>query len=270
MKKIVVAIDFSRASRNASEYTASLAKLFHAELLLVHAYKELMPATMGPEPWSVMISKRTRLIESEMQYEIAFLKKKYGIQVSGEISRGNKQNILKKAAEDTGADMVVIGGKRVTGTSLFSFTIMKSIRKVNRPVLIVPEDFKFGTPKNIVLAVDFTEKPEQRVINFLLEIVHTFDASLRVVNIERRGYTASGAESEAKTDIGIYLAGVSYLYDQVEYKDVSEGIRQFTDTHPTDLLVMIAHSHSLFDQISRRDPVMNAAFETQFPLLVLK
>ena len=57
MKKILVPTDFSPASRKAEEYAAALSIILGAEMQLLHVYRELMPATTGPEPWSHTISE---------------------------------------------------------------------------------------------------------------------------------------------------------------------------------------------------------------------
>ena len=89
MKKIIVPIDFSDASRNASEYAVRLAKIFNAEVELMHVYKELIPATVGPEPWTVRVSPAFARNEKLINDEVDFLKRKYNVEIKSIIKKSD-------------------------------------------------------------------------------------------------------------------------------------------------------------------------------------
>ena len=52
MNTILVPVDFSPASRNASIYAAELAKLFNSRLLLFHAY--MLPTPISEVPYAMI------------------------------------------------------------------------------------------------------------------------------------------------------------------------------------------------------------------------
>ena len=79
MKKILVPIDFSPASHNASEYAASLAKAFDAEIYLLHVFTEPVPASEAPMAWMIIGSELQDANDALVNEEINILKKKYSV-----------------------------------------------------------------------------------------------------------------------------------------------------------------------------------------------
>ena len=75
MKKILVPIDFSPASRNASEYAASLAKAFDAEVYLLHVFMEPVPSSEAPVAWMIMGSELQDTNDALVNEKINILKK---------------------------------------------------------------------------------------------------------------------------------------------------------------------------------------------------
>ncbi|HEY1022209.1 MAG TPA: hypothetical protein VGE06_07835, partial [Flavisolibacter sp.] len=59
-------------------------------------------------------------------------------------------------------------------------------------------------------------------------------------------------------------------YDQVEHDDVDKGILNFVNIHPTDLLAMIAHHHSILERWFNPIHTRSVSFASRLPLLVLK
>lgn len=269
MKKILVPIDFTPASRNASEYAASLAKNLEAEVQLLHVYTEPMPVGNVPDPVFAATSLRE---ENRLRVgqEIDWLKQQCGIEVSGGSTAGYKGDTIKDTARETAADLLVMGAKPAHKNKILGSTTLKMIRKSPKPVLIVPEEARFRPLKNIVLAVDFSEMVGSAVLEPLFQLANAFGSSVRVLHVEEKGAEMKPSETAEKLHWGRVLSQLTYTYDRVEYDDVDEGILSFVNRHPTDLLVMVAHHHSIFERLSNPIHTRNISFEIQLPLLVLK
>lgn len=268
MKKILVHVDFTPASRNASEYAAFLAKSFGGEIQLLHIYKDLIPATVGPEPWSVTVSNTQTKNEALLKKEIDFLTSKYSIEVHGNIRKGLKLNSIKQISREMGADLIVMG-KSNKKNKIPDGTILKTIRKSNTPVMIIPEEAVSCQMKNIVLAVDFGHIPDASCFEPLFNIVKTFDASLRVLHVEKKGADINASEMPGKLELGRILGKVSYLYDKIESENVEQGILHFIQNHPTDLLVMVTRQHNILEQLFISEQAQLIIFKIQLPLLVI-
>jgi len=270
MKKILVPIDFSGASRNAEEYAISLAKAFTAEIQLLHVYKELMPATVGAEPWSVTISDLRMENEKLVNKEIDYLKTAYAIDVKANLEMGARGKTINSFAKEIGADLIVMGMRTGRRSKIIGSTALHTIRKANLPVLIVPEELKFSSIKNIVIAVDFTEMLDSACFDVLFEIYKKFGSSVYVLHVEKPGAELKAKEVPEKLQLGLALSRFNYQYDKAESYEVEDAIQNFIDRHPTDLLVLIAHHHTIYERIFETIHTKAISFKVKLPLLVLR
>lgn len=270
MKKILVPTDFSPASRNACKYAALLAQAFGAEIHLLHVYKDLIPATVGPEPWSHKLSEVLTRSETLINKEVKFLEAEYSIPVNGEARKGFKGITINRIAREMEADLIVLGMKSHHENKMAGNTVFKTVLNTNIPVLVIPENAGYAAIRNIVLAVDFSKITDSSRFDPLFKIVRSFDASLRVLHIEKKGGGIIEAELPGKLQLGRVLSKVTYWYDKVEYDDVEGGIQHFIQNHPTDMLVMVAYHHSIFEQIIGSAHTLSISFDIKLPLLILK
>jgi nucleotide-binding universal stress UspA family protein len=269
MKKILVAVDFSGVSRNAEKYAVSLAKAFGAEMQLLHVYKELMPATVGPEPWSITTSELRVENEKLINKEIGYLKVKCGIDVKGNLETGARGRTINAFAKRIGADFIVMG-VRSGRKKILRSTVLNTVRKTKLPVLIVPDGEKFVSIKYIVIAVDFTEMLDSSCFDALYEIYKKFDSLVHVLHVENPDTEIEASEVPEKLHLGLTLSRFNYQYQKTESYNVEEAIRGFTDKHPTDLLVLIAHHHTIYERIFETMHTTALSFKIEKPLLILR
>lgn len=269
MKKILVPVDFSDASRNASEYAVSLSKFFDAEVELMHVYKELIPATVGPEPWTVTVSPAYIRNEKLIYNEVNYLEGKYDVEIKAVIKKGFKSESITDEIKETDADLVVMG-KRAEGNKILGSTILKTIRKSTVPVLVIPEKVQFKRLDDIALAIDFEQMVNSSCLDVLYALYGKFDSSLRVLHVEERASDLKASEVPEKLRFGFVLSRFTYLYDRVEINDIDTGIQKFVENHPTDLLAIVAHHHNLLERSFGTLHSQYLSFELKCPLLVLK
>ncbi len=269
MNNILVLADFTPVSVNAEEYAASLAKINGDELHLLHIYKDLIPVTVGPEPWTITVSKKQKANEALVNKEVKFLEEKYSVKITGDIKKIFTGNSVIKAIKETQAHLIVTGVKHRENHKLPGSSIFRLLRKVGIPVLFIPDGVVFTRPKNIVLAVDFNEEVDSTLFEPLFSIIEKFNAYLRVLHIQERGADIDPSELEGKLKLGYILSKANYLYDKVESDDVEAGILQYVKNHPADILVMTARNHSIAEQISKPLLTSSLIHKIRLPILVL-
>lgn len=270
MKKIVVPVDITAASRNTMEYAAQLGKVLGAEIHLLHVDTEPLPVSAGPTPWTLIPSQKLTVQEASIDKAVAYLKEKYAIDVKGSVVTGYKSDSIKEAAADLHADLIVMGLKSGKRNKILGSTALKLIRKTTLPVLIVPEETRYEPLKNIILAIDFNERANSSGFDPLFEIIKAFNTSLRVLHVEEKGADLKASEIPGKLQLGRILSKVDYEYDKVEFDNIETGILNFVQDHPADLLVMVAHHHNLIERLSGPFHTQAISLELKLPLLVLK
>lgn len=271
MKKILVPVDFTPASRSASEYAAALAQLFTAQVHLLHVYMEPTPATEVPSAWIITGSEWQKENETRVNKDISYLKDSYAIDVTGEAVVGNVGDIIKEVATTTDADLIVMGMKMEKSSKILGSATFVAIRKSKVPVLVIPEGTVFTPIKHIVFASDFQEVSNISCFNLLLQLTERFNADLRLLHVQKEGKEISSAEVPGRIQMGRVLANLSsYRYEEVVDNDVDHGIKNFIEAHPTDLLVMIAHPHNIFERMFGTVHTQTMSYLAKRPLLVLK
>lgn len=270
MKNILVPVDFTASSRNACEYAIAMAKLLNADVHLLHVYME--PLLVGNVPdyqantVAVLRTEKAALVDKE----IAFLRKKYGARVKGHLATGFRGNAINDAATQINADLIVMGIKSARKNRILGSTTLKMIRKSTRPLLLIPEKAAFHLPKNVVLAVDFTEMISRAGMQVFFTLAKQFDASVTVLHVQKIGEEMKGSEAAEKLQIERVLSAIHFHDDVIGANDVNEGILNYLDSHPTDLLVMIAHHHSVLERLFNSIHTGAISTEITLPLLVLK
>lgn len=269
MKRILVPTDFSAPARNATAYAASLASAFHAKMTMLNAHLEPVPVAEG---YPVTVATGFALqeeAENRIRKEIAGIKDKYPVDASGDAVIGNAGDHIAQTAAKVAADLIVMG-REAEKRTIFGSTILRTIRKTAVPVLVVPDATPFRPPRQITLAVDFTEMVYAPAISLLQEMVMRFDAVLTVLHIEKAGAEINASEVSRKLQLGVSLSQLTYYYERAENKDVESGILDFVERHPADMLVMIAHHHNFLDRLLTGTHTSEIVFDTRLPLLLLK
>lgn len=269
MKKILVPIDFTPASRNAIAYAAQLATTFKAEMYLLHAFMEPLPASEAPVAWMITGSELQDEKDKQMNDEIKFLKQSYPVVVSGSVIIGHKGKVIHEMAQEIKADLVVMGMKNEKKSRIMGSTTFVAIRKAGVPVLIIPEHASFVPIKHMVVAADFNELNDVSCFDLLFKLVDQYDASVQVFHVHPKGVEMTASEVPGKMQLGHVFSRYSFQYQEVEDDDVEHGILEFIKNHPTDLLVMVAHHHSIFERLFGRVMTQSIALKSSVPILAL-
>ena len=144
MKTILIATDFSPASRNASMYGTQLAKTFKANIILFNAFRANASPTelkRSKSLYDAMLQSDKRLLE-----EADFLDPKHEL-MEVVCDEGISYKSIMDVANEKKVDCIVVGrkGDGVTIKDLLGSTATALTKNSNIPVIVVPEEAKFET-----------------------------------------------------------------------------------------------------------------------------
>lgn len=130
IKKILCAVDLTRASRNAFEQALTIARVSKAKLYVLHA----VPANL---PFSSEQEKRVELLTGLRQRA-----ERVGVPVRIVEQHGDPARVIVLHANARRADLVVLGSNRRRGWVRFKEGSVgeRVLRRAEWPVLIVPWD----------------------------------------------------------------------------------------------------------------------------------
>lgn len=268
MQTILVPVDFSPVSRNASVYAAELARIFNSRLLLFHAY--MLPTPVSEVPY-VMVTADEMQKENE-----AFLKKEadqlqatYGVQVEYLVRIGIASDEIRELIAEQSADLVVMGMKGAGGIDkIIGSTTTNVIRKVKIPVLIIPHDAGYKPIQHITYASDFSYKTNINLFTPLLKIAKTLGARIHILNVQKNVVKAE--ELAGRTSTEKVFNGYDHEFVNIVDQSVTHGISEYLQQQDSQVLVMVAHAHTFFERIFSKSTTTAMAYETKIPLLVLQ
>lgn len=266
MKTILIATDFSHASRNASLYGVAFAKEVNAKVILFNAYKIAYPPAalnMCISRYDIMMQIDKRLID-----EADFLDPK-GDLIEVMCDEGVPEDAIISIANEKKADFIIAGmkGSGKSLTRIFGSTATALAKHTNIPLIIIPEDALYKSPQNIVFANDSLHANEQlpELLTKLADVFKSVVYEVHVVKEKNKEFFKI-----AKTQKLRGIMGDSYSSYQVPVDtDIRHTLRAFMQTHNTDMLVMIPHKHEWLERMFIKSESKDMIFHTHIPLLVL-
>lgn len=144
-------------------------------------------------------------------------------------------------AEEWHAQMIVVGtkGESALREIIMGSTTKRLIEKAPCPVMAIPADTTYKSPKTIVYATDFEEE-DVFAIRKLTELAEAFDAEIKVLHI----ITEKKYEGEKQMEWFKEMLAEKVLYDKMEFKlffsdDILGSLRTFLEDVDADMVVML-------------------------------
>jgi nucleotide-binding universal stress UspA family protein len=267
MQTILVPTDFSKTATNAAEYAANFAKEINARVILFHVFHTPIPISEVPV---MTITPQEIQVEKEMQLkkEAVNLQEKTGADISYLVKMGLAVDEILE--EEKNVSLIVMG---MEGASKLSEALMGSIttatlRKAKTPVLVIPENVIYRTPKQIVLACDYDPRTDAHTLDALKKLMKAFDPKIYVVNVKQKSEPVT-KEKTTGSQLEAELADMQHTYFFPENEDPVEGINDFVEEKKADIIAIIPHHHNLFEQLFHKSISKRMAFRTHVPLLAL-
>lgn len=271
MKNILVATDFSATADNAVCYAVELAKATGASITLFHVFNlPIMATEASDEEFTTLdeLEKESLLLLKKVQTNIALTTPEVNVDID---TRGGFVNDeIDKMGRGSRYELIVMG---ITGhgeaLELFG-NIATSVADCSKsPVLIIPFESKFKTPKKIIFAFDYQEIKESRHIHMMLDLAELFKAKVQVLNIAgdiQEGFTERELASIQVSDL---LCNTKNSMSVPADKDPINGIDEYLKRNKGEMLVMIRRKHGFFDWLLHGSNTKKMAFHTSIPLLIL-
>jgi nucleotide-binding universal stress UspA family protein len=270
MQTILVPTDFSDNAKNALSYAAQLAKKLNAQLILLHAY--MLPTPVSEVPY-VMINAEEMQRENERIANEAVDKiiDQHGIKASSIVRLGFPSDEIDAVLEDQPVDLVVMGMKgKGALEKMMGSTTTSTIKKIKKPILVVPEHANYTDIKQVTYATDFSYNVGFHIYNPLLELLKTFDAKLHIVHVQKKAEAQTANETTGISQLDPAFKAVPHEFHIVTDSGVKHGIESYLQENRADLLVMVTHEHSFLERIFGKSHTKAMVYDTHVPLLVLR
>lgn len=273
--KIIVPVDFSEYSKNALQSAATLAKVYNAEVLVLHMLE--LPSSLintvdflgGPETLYFLKLAEKRFEE--------FLDEPYleSLTVTPIVKHFKVFSEISEVAENEGANLIVMGSHGASGISefLIGSNTEKVVRHSKVPVLIVkdkPVTNKFDTA---VFVSDFSQEgitAYRKIEDMFYNVSNLISLYVNLPN----DLFMSSNEIEEKASLFFEKAdGTSKArsnFHTINDYSIEKGVFNFSEKQKVDLIVIPTHGRKGIAHFFEGSVSEDIANHANIPVLTLK
>ncbi len=265
MKRILVPVDFSSTAENALNYAIEFAATVGGKLTLLHTY-EVVNST------GAFMSVESYIKSDAARQVLSFAKKveqKLGSSnVDTKIIKGDFLSVTTNLSKQLDYDLLIMGTEGANNLleNLLGTHTSEVVSKIDRTIIVVPDEFEYRPIKNIVLAADQHNVVLTTILKPLLEVAKAYDAMVRVYHIDT-GEEDTGID--VKIESGLDQVNHSFHYE-LNGGDLSENIDQFVEDYQAELLCLIRRNRSFWEQLFHSSTTRKEVLHSTTPLLILK
>ncbi|MDF0717722.1 universal stress protein [Muricauda sp. 334s03] len=266
METILVATNFSKTSDNAVTYSAHLAKLFKAKVVLFNVFKLPVHAS---NTW-VSVESMDALIDAQkdkLRVQASRLSEEFDIEVDYECRLLDFEREIDSLMKVHEARFLVIGmsaksmEQNLMGNPTTTLISMKKF-----PVLAVPVDAKFTGIDKILFACDLMQGIPLRTLVRLKQIAIGLKSEVTVFYVEKK-LDELKANNDIYAHIDKGLGNVVHLYKKVNSDDVIREIEREIIKSNSNLLVMIPKTYGFWESLIHRSKTREMASGLNIPML---
>ncbi|SKB58692.1 universal stress protein [Maribacter arcticus] len=276
MKKIILPTDFSENAFNAISYALNLFKKEECAFYLLNTFT---PSTYHDKleefnPGQTDIkdaSQESSLAQmAELQKRISKKFKNPKHLFVPHCAFNTLVDEVERIIDKENIDLVIMGTQGATGAGdiLFGTNTIHILKKAACPILAVPSNFTYKSPKRILFPTDYGIVYQKEKLKELLNIAKQKRAEIELLYVSG-GYELTEGQLARKANLEEILKGIPCQFHIDTDNDIPDAIIDFTFDNKIDLLVMLRLKHSLIGRIFSKSLIKELGFNLTFPLMVL-
>ncbi|MDP2423540.1 MAG: universal stress protein [Bacteroidales bacterium] len=241
MKKILVAIDFSKGSVHALNYARKLAEKLSANITMVWVDSEC-----GIGAINAAISNEFRTEAIKNFNELIALHKKDGskAEIDYKLRRGKVYQEVANITRSLDIDLIVAGTHGVTGFEEFwiGSNAYRIVSYAPRPVITVRFDYSIkGDFKNIVLPIDSTSETKQKV-PIACTMARNLGAKIHIVGLHSTGLKS--LHKKTLSNMGYVIRhcqkhNVVFESLEIQSNNITKSIIDYAINYEADLIAIM-------------------------------
>lgn len=278
MKNVLLPTDFSENSLNAIQYAMDFFEESACNFYLLHVIK-LGDVALINSPYSIStetleevytIPAKTRLRET-----LKYIANNFSVNKKHKFYALTDYNFLvdsiRQHVSEKKIDMIVMGTKGASGLKkiIVGSNSGDVITKVHCTTLVVPENSKFTSIKEIAFPTDYSLLYNINVLQPIIDIVDDTNAALRVLHINKKNAILSSDQEKTKELLEDYFNNHEVSFHLLTNKKVEDAIQCFVESRNIDMIAMVAKNLNYFQQILFHSKIESISYHTDVPFLVL-
>jgi len=271
MEKILVPVDFSSNSLNALDYALNLTKTLGSKLYVVHVSKGgVLPNFLknANELPKHNAKKQMQRLKDKVKADFNEARAEFLIR------EGTFIEEMNKLIEEIDIELIIMGTvvkRKELKTIFFGSNTIDVIEKVNYPLMIIPDHFRFKPIEKILYATDYKFLGKY-TLRPLKQIAIKFDAEVLLTSIVKDRDKKKYSKDEYKEQKREHkmFASVRHDFKRIYRSDIVKGINYYIDKKKDiDLITLIPRKHSVLEYFFKKSTTKAMALYPRLPILVL-
>ncbi|NPA36071.1 MAG: universal stress protein [Chlorobi bacterium] len=266
MKYVLLLTDFSDIARNAIIYALNMLKNEHLYYKLVNTYD----LEFSGSPYVMQV--KDELAEESIKglnNELQLIHRLFpGVRVELASRFGSLIEVIQEEVKDYNPDLIVLGNKGESAIEhfLLGSNAYEIIKRINKPLLVVPKGAHFIKPEKIVFATDLNDFKSDDVIRPVRDIVMYFNAQLLFIHVLEE---SDKDRFEAENKILSHFPDIKSAFYYLQGDNVAKRICDFVDEQGAGMVIMIRHNKSFFERIIYTSTTKQMILHPKHTLVVL-
>jgi nucleotide-binding universal stress UspA family protein len=295
MKKILVPTDFTPIADKALDFAVQIAKQAKAEIYLTHTSELLNSNLKDNQSLKKDHKKGLDNPASKNQTLLANrIQETWPITIHTKIYNGNVPDSILKAAEESEADMIIIGTRGETKFTerIFGSTTSDILGKPKVPVVIVSPLTKWYTTSKltsattreegekftldtILFATNHFEKNTD-LLNPIVDVAKLFASTVHVAVFLDTDFAKAYDYIYNGTELNRYIDFLQRTYPDVSFKgellegaDFESTLEKYNEENAIDIIAMITYPKSFWDRLLKKSVTKEVAFNSKVPVIAI-
>ncbi len=263
MKNILVPLGSSDKAISTSQlqYAIDFAKELGATIYAVRLFKDLPRTGSLPDVNKVLREISINTIEEEF----AGVDRK-GVTIISHPLEGDLLDAISEFSLNMSIDLIVLSPQYADiKDPYFLGEISGSIvKKMNFPVLIIPDNYEFKPINRILMAVKSGVVRKPNALTPVKKLLKAFSAEMRLLQVKTSTFLPEDTQFQKE------LGEITSSYKSTENATVFQGVLEHLKENDPDILCVFRRKRGFFAKLWEDNKVMKIDFESRIPLLVLK
>lgn len=287
ISRLLVPVDFSDYSTNASLFAIMLAEKLKAEVRLFHSFHNPMVDTMNfPDGYtyqtnmaevyrelSASARKNMKQFMNDLNSRIAETSMRF-VKVKNKILAGVPSEEIITEAEKYKPDVIIIGtrGSGENPNEPIGNVTSSVIEKTDIPVIVIPEKSRFsnsGESINVLYATEFDDS-DAGAIKKLMAVISPFKFSITCVHVAPivKDSLIIAKMKDLRAELKEIYNTLNLDCELIQEKDIFEGIKKVVSSKSIDIIALTHHKRNILYRILNPDQTKKILFKTEKPVLI--
>ncbi|HBK70187.1 MAG TPA: universal stress protein [Flavobacteriaceae bacterium] len=276
MKNILLLTDFSENANNAIGYALQffsgskcVFSILTVQKVSRYTTSDLMSSSTSSSVYDSII-KNPKGVLSDM---INGFEKKYKDEAyffDGICDYDSFLSSVNQVVISKNVDLIVMGTNGATGTKevIFGSNTLSVVRNVDCPVLVIPENYMFIKPENILFAIEDNEVFESTILDPLVDMITIHMTKLDVLLLKEKLINTE-YNKNMKSEIKTFFKDFKYNLHTIVNVPADMAIDCFVQLNKVHIIAKVIHKKSFFNRLFSGSTTGEITYNSKIPLLIM-